>query len=141
METPEAPDAPDAGLPRRLNLGCGRQRRSDCLNVDVRAGLAPDLVLDLDRRPWPLPRNHFEHVYAAVVVEHLADVKGFMEELHEILAPGGMVEITTPHYSCANSYSDPTHRQHLAFFSFDYFTSEHAWNFYTAARFTVVERL
>ncbi len=138
MTTP-APAPP--GLPARLNLGCGRDRRADCLNVDVLAEVGPDLVLDLDRHPYPLPRRHFTHIYAKDVVEHLADVPRFMEEVHELLVPGGTLEITTPHFSCANSFTDPTHRRHLGLYSFDYFTGDHPWSYYSKARFELIERL
>jgi SAM-dependent methyltransferase len=130
-----------AAIPKGLNLGCGRQKRPDCLNVDVRPEVKPDLVLDLDRRPYPLPRNHFEQVYAMDVVEHLDDVQGFLEELHALLVPGGMLEITTPHFSSPNSFTDPTHKQHLGYFSFDYFTDGFQWNFYSGVRFEIAERL
>jgi SAM-dependent methyltransferase len=130
-----------SAIKKRLNLGCGRQQRPDCVNVDAVAEVGPDLVWDLDRRPFPLPRNHFEHAYAMDVVEHLASVKEFLEEVYEILAPGGVVEITTPHFSCANSFVDPTHRHHLSYFSFDYFTAGHPLGFYSAARFEVLERI
>lgn len=126
-------------IPRRLNLGCGLKKKPDCLNVDLRG--EPDLVLDLDRHPWPLPRNHFEHVWALDVVEHLADLPAFMKDVHAVLAPGGTVEITTPHFSCANAYTDPTHRHHLGYFSFDYFTDASQWSFYTEVRFEIVERI
>lgn len=125
-------------IPRRLNLGAGLKKRPDCLNVDLRG--EPDLTWDLDRHPYPLPRDHFELIYVSDVVEHLASVQDFMEEVHSLLAPGGIVEITTPHFSCANSYTDPTHRHHLGYFSFDYFTEISPWNFYTAIRFETVER-
>lgn len=134
--------APLAGaLPRRLNLGCGRQHRSDCLNVDLRASVEPDLVWNLNQRPYPLPRHHFEVIYAFDVVEHLEDVVDFMEEVHSLLTPGGVIEMTTPHFSCSNSFTDPTHRQHLGYFSFDYFTSRSGWNFYSAVRFEYADRL
>jgi SAM-dependent methyltransferase len=128
-------------LPKCLNLGCGRRQRPDCLNVDVRSEVEPDLVVDLDRRPYALPRNHFEQIYAFDVVEHLADLRAFMEEVHEILAPDGAIEITMPHFSCANSFTDPTHRHHLGYFSLDYFTAGHPLNFYSGARFAIVERI
>ena len=128
-------------MPRELNLGCGRQRRAGCVNVDLLPELEPDLVWDLNRRPYPLPRNHFGRIYALDVVEHLDDVRGFVEETYELLAPGGMLEITTPHFSCSNSFTDPTHRHHLGYFSFDYFTDKSVWNFYSPARFTITERL
>lgn len=127
-------------VPRQLNLGCGRKRREDCVNVDKLTSVEPDLVWDLDRYPYPLPKNHFAHIYASDVVEHLADIPGFMHEVHSLLVPGGMIELTTPHFSCANSFTDPTHRHHLGYFSFDYFTAEGQWNFYTDTRFEIVER-
>jgi SAM-dependent methyltransferase len=127
-------------LPKQLNLGCGRDRRAGCLNVDARSEVAPDLLWDLDQRPYPLPRGHFERIWALDVIEHLESVKGFLEEVHALLAPGGTIEITTPHFSCANSFTDPTHRHHLGYFSMDYFTAGHRWSFYTAARFEIVER-
>lgn len=128
-------------LPKRLNLGCGRQKRPDCLNLDVQAEVEPELLWDLDRRPYPLPRSWFEQIYALDVIEHVGSVKDFLEEVHEILAPGGNLEITTPHFSCANSFTDPTHRHHLGYFSLDYFTADHALRFYSAARFEIVERI
>jgi SAM-dependent methyltransferase len=130
-----------SGLPKQLNLGCGRDRRPDCLNVDARSEVAPDLVWDLDQRPYPLPRGHFERIWAMDVIEHLASVKEFLEEAHELLAPGGIIEISTPHFSCANSFTDPTHRHHLGYFSLDFFTAAHRLNFYSTARFEIVERI
>lgn len=130
-----------ADLPRRLNLGCGMKKRPDCLNVDLRPSVGPDLVWDLEKRPYPLPRDHFEHIWALDVVEHLADLQDFVEEAHALLAPGGILEITTPHFSSANAFTDPTHRHRLGYFSFDYFTDGSEWSFYSGARFEIAERL
>ena len=129
-----------ASLPRELNLGCGRKRREACLNVDRAAQVAPDLVWDLDQFPYPLPDSHFSRIFAGDVVEHLADIPAFMREAHRLLAPGGLLEITTPHFSCANSYTDPTHRHHLGYFSFDYFTRGHELEYYADATFEIVGR-
>ena len=46
-----------------------------------------------------------------------------------------VVKITTPHFSSANSFTDPTHRHHLGWFSLDYFTGEHEHSYYTSVRF------
>lgn len=128
-------------LPRRLNLGCGRDLRPDCLNVDRSAEVGADMVLDLGQAPYPLPCDHFEHIWALDVVEHLDDLLAFMEEVHRLLRPGGTVEITAPHFSCANSFTDPTHKRHLGCFSFDYFLADHKLAYYSRARFTLEERL
>jgi SAM-dependent methyltransferase len=127
-------------LPRELNLGCGRKRREGWLNVDRAVQVVPDLVWDLDRFPYPLPESHFERIFAGDIVEHLEDIPAFMREAHRLLVAGGMLEITTPHFSCANSYTDPTHRHHLGYFSFDYFTRGHDLDYYADARFALVER-
>ncbi len=136
-------DSPRVGdpVPHRLNLGCGRDRKPGCLNVDVNPAVEPDLAWDLDRRPYPLPRNHFETIFANDVVEHLDDPMGFLTEVHDLLVPGGKVVITTPHFSCSNSYTDPTHRRHLGYFSFDYLTEESSLRFYTGVRFAITKRL
>ena len=139
-KAPAAAEAHD--VPRQLNLGCGRQKRANCLNVDLRPAVTPDLVWNLNVRPYPLPRNHFERVYAGDVVEHLDDIPAFMEEVHALLAPGGVLEITTPHFSSPNSFTDPTHKHHFGYFSFDYFADDASpWSFYSPARFTIEERL
>lgn len=131
----------DKTLPVVLNLGCGRQKRADAWNVDLLPAVEPDLVWDLDRHPYPLPRGHFEKIVAQDVIEHLADVRAFVEEAHALLEPDGVLEITTPHFSSPNSFTDPTHRHHLGYFSFDYFTDDSPWSFYSEARFHVVERV
>lgn len=127
-------------LPRELNLGCGTRRREGCLNVDKAAALRPDLVWDLDQYPYPLPASHFRRVFASDVVEHLREIPDFVLEMHRLLEPGGTLEITTPHFSCANSYTDPTHRHHLGYFSFDFFTRDNELNYYSEARFEIVQR-
>jgi SAM-dependent methyltransferase len=123
-----------------LNLGCGRRKRDDCINVDSIAELNPDVVWNLDQRPYPFPRGSFDQIWAYDVIEHLERVDGFLEEAHDLLSPGGVIEITTPHFSSPNSFRDPTHRHHLSYFSLDYFTAGHSLNFYSKARFEVLER-
>lgn len=58
-----------------------------------------------------------------------------MQEIHRIGMPKAHVVITTPHFSSANAYTDPTHRHFLGYYSFDYFTGENEWSFYTNVRF------
>lgn len=135
------PETTATVVPRQLNLGCGRDKKPDCMNVDANPTVEPDLLWNLEERPFPLPRHHFEIIYANDVVEHLEDLIGFMSEVHALLAPGGRVIITTPHFSCSNSFTDPTHRHHLSYFSFDYFTNDSPWSFYSEERFEIAERL
>jgi SAM-dependent methyltransferase len=121
-----------------LNLGCGRKRREGAVNVDCTARTRPDVVHDLNVRPWPFPNDAFAEVFAFDVLEHLEDVVAAMEEVHRVCRNGARVEITVPHFSSANAFTDPTHRHFFSRFSFDYFDDAHDFGFYSAASFEVV---
>jgi SAM-dependent methyltransferase len=130
-----------SGMRRVLNLGAGLDRSEPgAVTVDRRPLTSPDILHDLDLYPWPIESNSFDVIVARDVIEHLADIVRAMEEIHRIGRPGARVHITTPHFSCANSFTDPTHRFHLGYFSFDYFTGANQWGFYTRARFRMVDR-
>lgn len=123
-----------------LHLGSGRQELGTqpgdrVVRVDLRPETRPDVVWDLDRFPYPFEDASFDVVDCTDVLEHLADVVRVMEEIHRIGRPGCLVRIATPHFSSANSFTDPTHRHHFGFRSFDYFTGDNQWGFYTEARF------
>jgi SAM-dependent methyltransferase len=123
---------------RVLNLGCGRKHVVGAVNLDVTAETDPDVVHDLNARPWPLPDGHFEEVLAHDVIEHLSDTVAALEEIHRVCRHGARVKITVPHFSCSNAFTDPTHRRYFGRFSFGCVTEGHELSFYTRARF--VER-
>jgi len=95
----------------------------------------PDVVHDLNETPWPFPDSSFQTVYVYDVIEHLENVVQIMEEIHRISRSGARVHITVPHFSCANAFTDPTHRHYFGYSSFDYFTEGHGLCFYNYARF------
>lgn len=107
----------------------------DALNVDIVASTKPDLVHNLDIRPWPLPDDHFVEVRAFDVIEHLDNIVATMEEIHRVCVNGATVRITVPHFSCANAFTDITHRHYFSVASFNYFTGENEFAFYTSKRF------
>jgi predicted SAM-dependent methyltransferase len=119
---------------RVLNLGCGNRKIGGALNVDRVSSVSPDVVCDLDVRPWPFANERFDQIEAFDIIEHCADVVATMEEIYRLAAPGALVRITVPHFSCANTYLDPTHRHQFGRGSFDFF-GENDRSFYTRARF------
>jgi predicted SAM-dependent methyltransferase len=123
------------GLSRVLNLGCGRKRLEGAINIDRAIEAQPDVLHDLNMRPWPLPENHFEEVIANDVLEHLEDVLATLKEIHRICRAGAVVRVAVPHFSSANAYSDPTHRHIFGYSSFDCVTPEDERSFYTSAHF------
>lgn len=125
---------------RKLNLGCGSKHLADAVNLDASARCHPDVVHDLNCRPWPFPDNNFEEVLAYDVLEHLADLPETMEEIYRLSRAKAIVRVTTPHYSCANAFADPTHRHQLGLKSFDYFLDDHPLAYYSNARFALRSR-
>jgi len=123
---------------RILNLGCGSKPLAGATNVDRSPSVRPDVVHDLDQTPWPFEASSFDEVVGYDVVEHVADVVRFMEEVHRVSAPGAMTRLTVPHFSCANTWRDPTHRHAFAYGTLDYFGEGHELAFYSSARFEKV---
>lgn len=120
---------------RKLCLGSGLKKQPDAVNVDMVSSTAPDIVHDLNRSPWPLPDNWFDECHAYDVIEHLDNIVTTMEEIHRVCRNGAVVRITVPHFSCANAFTDPTHRHYFSAFSLNYFTGEHQFSFYSDRHF------
>jgi hypothetical protein len=123
-----------------LNLGCGRKRIEGAINLDCTPITRPDVIHDLNRTPWPFADNTFREVHGYDVVEHLDNVVRTMEELYRVSAPNAKVFLTVPHFSCANAFTDPTHKHYFSYFSFDYFSESSDLSFYSHARFRMLKR-
>lgn len=123
-----------------LNLGSGKDSSlPGSVTIDINPRTSPDIIHDLNKSPWPFDDDTFDVIYCKDIIEHLEDVVKTMEEIHRVARAGARVFITTPHFSCSNSFTDPTHRHHLGFFSFDYFTGQNQWDFYTKVKFRKVK--
>jgi SAM-dependent methyltransferase len=81
---------------RKLHLGAGGNVLPGWLNTDrdVRPGVA---YLDV-ARPFPLPSEAFDYVFAEHLVEHLPYDRGraMVHECARVLRPGGTVRLATP---------------------------------------------
>jgi len=123
---------------KTLSIGCGKKPSApDLVRLDISYEVDPDVVWDLDRFPYPFEDGSFSEVECFDVIEHLSNIPATLQEIHRILKPNGVLKITTPHFSCANSYIDPTHKYHLSYFSFDYFCDGHELSYYSEARYRI----
>ena len=97
MERPLAPlpFLPDP-LPTKINIGCGWDKRSDYLNVDVDPASEPDLLV-IDHNLSILPDNHFEEVLAWDVLEHVphAYTMHALLDWNALLRMGGKLVLQT----------------------------------------------
>jgi SAM-dependent methyltransferase len=107
-----AGDAPSVTA-AKLNLGCGSKRFPGFLNVDRFPGCNPDLVLDLEKFPWPWPTDSVTDVVLNHVLEHIghdpAVFLNFMKELYRVCRHAAEVKIAVPHPRHDTFIDDPTH--------------------------------
>ncbi len=123
-----------------LDIGCGKKKAEEgAVGIDMSPDSAAEHVWNLDQYPWPLASDCFERVHMSHVIEHLEDPMRAMSEVWRVARDGAEVFVTTPHFSSHNSYTDPTHRRHLAAASFEYFTGRDFPTFAGSAyRFDIV---
>ena len=121
---------------RILDVGCGINKRAGSLGIDRNPSSRADVLVELDRLPYPFRDSSFDALQAVHVIEHLSDVIRALEEFHRLVRASGEVFIVTPHYTDFSSFCDPTHRWHLNSFSLRYFGADNAgYGYYSAARF------
>jgi SAM-dependent methyltransferase len=124
-----------------LDIGAGVvEQLRGAVRLDRTTACAPHVVADLDRGALPFKSGSFALVGAFDVIEHVADLVVLMEEVHRVLRPGGVLRLTTPHFSSANAFTDPTHRRALGMRSFLYFVDGHPLAYYSTARFRLRTR-
>lgn len=117
--------------PTHIDLACGQKKRDGYYGVDIADVDGVDLVHDLSVFPWPLETGSAESVYCAHYVEHTYPVGGqqdglimFMNEVHRICQPGGVVEITHPYALSSRAFQDPTHTRFIPEATWWYFNAE-----------------
>lgn len=88
---------PPAKGPVRLHVGCGPDRRTGWVNVDLNPDNAPDLVAAADRLDV-LGDGTVEEIMANHLFEHLTltQAEAALREWRRVLKPGGRIELELP---------------------------------------------
>ncbi|MFZ5803154.1 MAG: class I SAM-dependent methyltransferase [Candidatus Omnitrophota bacterium] len=102
-----------------LDIGCGRNKISGAVGIDIDRHSLADIFHDLNRYPYPLKEASFDQIYAKHIIEHLDDPRAFLREIARILKPGGAAFVETPHFSSRVAYSEPEHKLFYSYFMFD----------------------
>jgi SAM-dependent methyltransferase len=109
-------------VPRRLNLGSGKDWRPPFLNVDRDDYWNPDIAVDIcsvhlfeskfqSKRfgDLQLQRGYFDEILAFDVLEHVADLPMTMSNCLNLLRDGGIMRIHVPYDLSFGAWQDPTH--------------------------------
>lgn len=83
-------------IPRKLNFGCGYDKREGFYNVDSDAACEPDLLL-VDNDLSDIPRAYFDELLARDVLEHIPRTMslGVILEWVDMLEVGGLLHVQT----------------------------------------------
>ena len=97
----------------RLNLGAGHKKYEGYISVDSAPECAPDVVLDLEKTPWPWEENSVSEIKLEHVLEHLGETTAsylaIWKEIYRVCRDDAVIHIMVPHWMHENFYNDPTH--------------------------------
>lgn len=123
---------------KKLNLGCGKDYRDDCVNVDISDNVKKDVKIDLNKYPLPFADNEFDVVYCVDVLEHLENPAKALEEMYRICKNGAKVIIKAPHFSAQVAYSDLQHKNSFSVQVLMDYTGESEYSFQTKVVFKIL---
>ena len=137
-------------VPRKLNLGSGKDWRADYLNADIDPYWEPDVVLDFDRPlpigetleterfgPIVLENNFFDEIIANDALEHIPHLTTAMTSCLNLLKVGGVFRISVPYDLSWGAWQDPTHVRAFNERSWLYYTDWFWYMGWTEARFDI----
>src|SRR3989304_8399998 len=96
-----------------LDFGSGISTYKPLLNekvisIDFNKKMKPTVAHDLNKFPYPFPKNYFDKIYASHIIEHLKDTVRAMEELYRIAKPNASVIVRVPHFSSKDAWGNIT---------------------------------
>ena len=95
-----------------LDLGAAHGRPDGYLGIDQQDELGIGIVATLPQ-PLDLPDSSVGVIRAFDFLEHVADKVALINELHRLLAPGGLLLSTTPSTDGRGAFQDPDPRRLL----------------------------
>lgn len=106
----------------KLDIACGKNKKNGFVGVDIWDGA--DIIVDLEKFPWPFPDNSVDEIFCSHYIEHTPDLISFANELYRIMKVGAKAEIIAPYYSSIRAWQDPTHLRAISENTFLYFNKE-----------------
>lgn len=124
----------------KLHLGCGNEKLKGYVNCDISKEVNPDKIVDLEKPLKMFKDNSVEEIIINHSLEHISNFISLMEEFHRICKKNAIIKIRVPYFAYPGAFQDPTHVRFFTLKTFDYFTPENKLNFYSKARFKIIEK-
>jgi predicted SAM-dependent methyltransferase len=84
----------------KLNIGCGDLKIDNYTNIDIRDSIHADIIIDLEKIPYPYDNDTVDEILANDIIEHFShkDIEDIVKEWHRILKPDSTLIIKTPDF-------------------------------------------
>jgi len=105
----------------KLDVGCGNNKRTGHIGIDISAQADVDYIIDISREPLPFTDDSVDSIYTAHCLEHVDNLIYAMNEFWRVLKWGGELKIHVPHWNSSLSVQDPTHERMFSEESFKFF--------------------
>lgn len=124
----------------KLNLGAGKDIKKGYVNLDVAKLPGIDVVWNINKYPWPFKDNTFDEIFCSHIIEHVDNLILCLEEMHRISKNKAKVIVKVPFFPSMYAMNDPTHKHFFTYFTFEYFTPGHHYEYYSKAKFNIHKR-
>ena len=99
---------------KKIDLGCGANKKEGYVGIDIRALEGVDIVLDVNNRGLPFSDSTIEYVYTSHFLEHTSNLIFIMNEIYRVCCDNAIIEIVVPTFLSPHATGDPSH---LRFFN------------------------
>jgi hypothetical protein len=118
---------------KKLNLGCGKDKREGYINLDISPNVSADVVCDIEEG-LPFDDNSMEEVIAKDILTQISSGKNFlfvMNELWRITSKDGVVRVSVVNCKYPEAFQDPMSGMRFTDDSFTYLDErEYHWKTY-----------
>jgi SAM-dependent methyltransferase len=104
----------------KVDIGCGSNKKPDCIGIDCQDLVGVDFVLDLTKDKLPFEDNSVDYIFSSHFLEHIKNPNYLFSEISRVAIEGAIFENWTPyaHSDDAFCYGHETffaeeHWQHI----------------------------
>ena len=108
----------------RLDLACGERKALGFVGVDESQLVGVDQVVNLSNYPWPWDDNSVIEIRCSHYIEHVVDIKSFMEQAWRVMRNNGLITFVAPYYASIGATQDFTHVRSISEYTFSYFSQK-----------------
>lgn len=94
-----------------LNIGCGSNKITGCINIDVEPTCSPDVIADV-QKGLPYENESVDKIYFFHCIEHISAARHpqVLNEFRRVLKPDGRLIMSFPEFRICAEYWIKNHR-------------------------------